>query len=79
MKGYNIRMGKTGLVPKGLTTALGFYGLKDDSAKAAKELSKAVLSHYHGIWSDRCKALYNKESWQIAQDKARMHIEKGIT
>lgn len=40
-------MGKTRLVPKGLTTALGFYGLKDDSAKAAKELSKAVLSHYH--------------------------------
>lgn len=63
MKGYNIHMGKTGLVPKGLTTALSFYRLKDDSAKAAaKELSKAVLNHYHGIWTDSCKALYNKES-----------------
>jgi hypothetical protein len=64
MKGYNIRMGKTGLVPKGLTTALSFYRLKDDSAKAAKELSKAVLSHYHGIWSDRCKALCHTAAYK---------------
>jgi hypothetical protein len=77
---YDKRVGRTGTIPKALTEALHFFGLrKDGAANTARALGTAVAAHYHGMWRERCRNLYNPTDWSRAQRAGNTQVATGIT